>query len=187
VSLLKLSRASYFDATLRVCPPRSVYAFGKQVGSGAYSTVFLATRNGEPGVEYAIKVVEKANVPDPEDIEALLDEVGILQQIHHPNVMRLYEFYEDSTSYALVTEMVVGGELFDRVVELQHYSETEAKVLVATLLRTLDFLHTNGIVHRDLKPENLLLADKKSDTNIKLADFGFAKHTSQPLNTVCGK
>jgi serine/threonine protein kinase len=46
---------------------------------------------------------------------------------------------------------VVGGELFDRVVALQHYSEHEARDLVVILLRTLDFLHSNGIVHRDLK------------------------------------
>jgi hypothetical protein len=46
---------------------------------------------------------------------------------------------------------VLGGELFDRVVELQHYNEEIGRDLVATFLGTLDFLHSNGIVHRDLK------------------------------------
>ena len=110
-------------------PFREVYALGKQVGSGAYSTVHIAQKAGDPSVDYAVKVVQKKDVPDKEDVDALLDEVGILQQIHHPNVRRLYEFYEDKSSYALVTEMVVGGELFDRVVELQHYSEATAQVV----------------------------------------------------------
>jgi calcium/calmodulin-dependent protein kinase I len=130
--------------------------------------------------------VQKADVPDAADVDALFEEVGILQQIHHPNIMRLYEFYEDDNEYALVTEIVEGGELFDRIVELQHYSEKEARDLVAIFLQTLDFLHSNGIAHRDLKPENLLLATKNDDHHIKIADFGFAKHISQRLDTVCG-
>ena len=54
------------------------------------------------------------------------------------------------------------------------------------VLQTLDFLHRNQTVHRDLKPENLLLANEEDDCDIKLADFGFAKHLSERLDTVCG-
>ena len=86
-----------------------------------------------------------------------------------------------------VTELVSGGELFDRIVEKNHYNELIARDLVKIFISTLDFLHTNGIVHRDLKPENLLLASKNDDTNIKIADFGFAKHISDKLNSICGK
>ena len=100
--------------------------------------------------------------------------------------MRLEGFYEDAKYYNLVTELIVGGELFDRIVERKHYDECHARDLVKTFLETLHFLHANNIAHRDLKPENLLLATKEDDVDIKLADFGFAKHTSERLDTVCG-
>jgi len=179
---------------------RDVYALGKQLGSGAYSTVYLACLRSEGpnlaslrsegpnlGEQFAIKVVQKQTVSEKDDVEALFEEVGILMQIHHPHIMRLFEFYEDESEFALVSELVSGGELFDRVVELQSYSEKEARDLVAIFLQALDFLHGHGIVHRDLKPENLLLKSHDDDTDIKLADFGFAKNFRRDrLDTVCG-
>ena len=81
-------------------------------------------------------------------MQALLEEVAILQEIHHPHVMRLFAFYEDPKFYSLVTEMVSGGELFDRIVEKKHYNEAIARDLVKIFLETLNFLHSNGIVHR---------------------------------------
>jgi serine/threonine protein kinase len=78
--------------------------------------------------------------------------------------MRLYGFFEDAKFYSLVTELVIGGELFDRIVARKHYNELIARDLVKIFLETLDFLHSNGIVHRDLKPENLLLASKVRPT-----------------------
>lgn len=161
------------------------YVMGEQLGSGAYSSVFRGTHK-ETNEEFAIKRVSKSKMKSQSDIRSLFEEVGILQEIHHPHVMRLFEFYEDARSYNLVTEMVVGGELFDRIVERKHYNELIASRLVKTLLQTLDFLHSHGIVHRDLKPENLLLSSHEDDADIKLADFGFAKHTSQRLDTICG-
>ena len=60
-------------------------------------------------------------------------------------------------------------------------------MLIRTFLETLAFLHKRGIAHRDLKPENLLLADKMSDTDFKIADFGFAiKANGRSLSQVCG-
>ena len=103
--------------------------------------------------------------------------------------MRLYHFYEDETSYVLVTELVSGGELFDRIVKRKHYTEHDAVEFCKIFLSTLDFLHQHHIVHRDLKPENLLLADQNDDVNIKLADFGFARQMASEkpeLREICG-
>ena len=86
-----------------------------------------------------------------------------------------------------VTEVVVGGELFDRICEKVPYTEGEARELVVTLLKTLGYLHKMKIAHRDLKPENLLLRGKANDTDVVLADFGFAKVTEgKNLQQVCG-
>jgi serine/threonine protein kinase len=57
----------------------------------------------------------------------------------------------------IVTELVAGGELFDRIVAKTHYTEKEARDLVKMFLETMMYMHEAGVVHRDLKPENLLL------------------------------
>lgn len=86
-------------------------------------------------------------------------------------------------------ELITGGELFDRICEKERYSEREARMLMYQLASGLAFAHSRGIAHRDLKPENILLKSKDDDTNIKLADLGFAKIMTQPnqlMSTPCG-
>lgn len=102
--------------------------------------------------DVAIKRVSKQACKSDDDIQGLFDEVSILQKIHHPHVMRLDCFFEDAKFYSLVTELVVGGELFDRIVQKNHYNELVARDLVRIFLETLDFLHSNGIVHRGTRP-----------------------------------
>jgi serine/threonine protein kinase len=71
-------------------------------------------------------------------------------------------------------ELVTGGELFDRIIELQRYSEKEAVHVMLQALSGLKHMHDRHIAHRDLKPENLLLSSKEPHATVKLADFGFA-------------
>ena len=86
-----------------------------------------------------------------EDLVGLKQEIDILREIKHPNVIGLYSVYENSKTYQLVTELVSGGELFERFVEKESYSEADARVVVRTLMATIAFLHDREIVHRDLK------------------------------------
>lgn len=77
--------------------------------------------------------------------------------------------------------------MFERICEKESYTEHEARLLVKVLLQTLSFLHNKSIAHRDLKPENLLLKSTDNDSQIVLADFGFAtKCKGKSLNQVCG-
>jgi serine/threonine protein kinase len=110
--------------------------------------ILIKKDRGEKDEDVAIKRVSKQACKSEDDIQGLFDEVTILQKIHHPHVMRLHCFFEDAKFYSLVTELVVGGELFDRIVQKNHYNEKVARDLVRIFLETLDFLHTNGIVHR---------------------------------------
>jgi len=119
----------------------------------------------------------------------LQEEISILSSIKHANIVRLYETYEDTKFYYLVTEEMYGGELFDRVVQKQTYNEKEARDACKSLLDAMNYLHGNYIVHRDLKPENILLWTLGDDSCIKLADFGFAKRVPEGkdcLKTQCG-
>uniref|UniRef100_A0A7S2XV40 non-specific serine/threonine protein kinase n=1 Tax=Fibrocapsa japonica TaxID=94617 RepID=A0A7S2XV40_9STRA len=162
------------------------YKLLKELGSGSFSTVRegVSKLNGE---RFAVKIVKRMDLP-PDDEEALIEEVTILKHVDHPNIIKLYEFFEEKHFYYLVIELMEGGELFDRIVQKTYYNEKEARDLVHILLSAIKFCHDNGIVHRDLKPENLLLTSSKDDASIKIADFGFARQVkeSNNLTTQCG-
>merc|ERR1712137_1470523 len=162
-----------------------VYTVGKELGSGAFSVVKSCTHKAT-GLEYAVKVIRKENVK--QDIHRLAIEMQVLESVEHPNIIELKEAFETDEMLYIVTEVVTGGELFDRIVNKGSYTEKDAASLVRKFLEALDYLHDKGIVHRDLKPENLLLKSKDNDTDIKLADFGLSKIVGQEvlMQTACG-
>lgn len=171
----------------RILKVEDVYRLGKVIGSGSYSVVRESVHI-ETKERYAIKCIKRSDLTE-EDDEAIRMEIRILEEMHHPNIMRLQEFFEEPDYYYLVTEFVGGGELFDRIVEKESYTEKEARDLVKILLDAIKYCHDKGIVHRDLKPENLLMMKKDDDASIKIADFGFAKKVTLDetgLITTCG-
>jgi serine/threonine protein kinase len=112
-----------------------------------------------------------------------------MKSISHENCIRLKDFYESKEEFILVLELVTGGELFDRIVEKEFYSEDMAAKTIKQLGNCLAYLHSNGIVHRDLKPENLLYVDDSDDAAVKITDFGLAKRIkpgTSSLTTQCG-
>ena len=66
-------------------------------------------------------------------------------------MVKLKAFYEDAHKFYLVMELLTGGELLDSLIEKVTYSEAEARTLVETLARAIDYCHGKGVVHRDLK------------------------------------
>lgn len=130
-------------------------------------------KHKETGEIFAVKVISKKNVQ--QDLHRLAIEMEVLQTVQHPNIIELKEVFETEEMLYIVTELVTGGELFDRIVSKGSYSEHDAAALVRKFVEALDYLHDKGIVHRDLKPENLLLKNDDEDTDIKLADFGLSK------------
>lgn len=102
--------------------------------------------------------------------------------------IRLIDTFDEGNEFYIVTELVEGGELFERIVSKTHYTEKEARDLVKVFIETIAYIHDQGIVHRDLKPENLLLTSANNDADIKICDFGFAKRIVdlQPDETACG-
>ena len=106
---------------------------------------------------------------------ALRDEISILTEVNHKHIMRLYDTFTTINNHYLVTEYLEGGELFDRIVEKTTYTESEARDVFTTIFGAMKYLHERHIAHRDLKPENLLLQYKDSESELKIADFGFAR------------
>jgi len=157
------------------------------LGTGAFSTVREGFHRSNNDVSYAVKCVNRKKLSE-EDEAALLDEVAILKEMRHSHIIRLYDFFTESSTYYLVMERMRGGELFDRIVAKAYYNEKEARDTCKIILEAVDHCHRNKIAHRDLKPENLLLLSSKDDSAVKIADFGFAKKVKQPnsLTTQCG-
>ena len=106
----------------------------------------------------AIKTICKSNLlKNDKKLLTMYNEVTILRQIDHPNVIKLYDVYENELYIHLVTEYLEGGELLQRLQNKGTYSEKDAAIVIRSVLKALEYCHKKNIVHRDLKPENLIL------------------------------
>jgi calcium-dependent protein kinase len=100
-----------------------------------------------------------------------------MKLVDHPNIVKLYEFFEDSDNFYLVTELCSGGPLFDEIIKKESFSENEAANIMQQLLSAIAHCHLRKIVHRDVKPENLLIDVNEKDStkyNVKIIDFGIS-------------
>lgn len=156
------------------------YEVKEKLGDGSFATVKRVV-NRQDKTEYAVKVTNQMT-------DAELKEIQILMKVDHQHCVKLHETYKGKENAFLVMEIMMGGELFDRIVSKGNFSEKEASHLSRTMLECLEYLHKNGIVHRDLKPENFLYSSKADDAALKLSDFGLAAivGTDQTMDTACG-
>jgi calcium/calmodulin-dependent protein kinase (CaM kinase) II len=146
----------------------------KEIGKGAFATVHLCESKSTAGHTCAVKIINKSQGASQRD--ALDNEIRCMSRSGaHQNIVKLVDIYEDDTHIYIVLELITGGELFDRIIELQSYSEKDASRIIREILSAVKHLHDRRIVHRDLKPENLLLESKDLNAHVKLADFGLAK------------
>jgi len=161
------------------------YQLLEKLGEGAFAAVHKC-QSKSTGVNFAVKVIDKLKAGN--DMESIGREVSILQQLQHPNVIRLQNTYDNGDNLYLVMEIATGGELFNRIAEKVSYQEADAIPLVRQLISAIHYMHGKGIVHRDLKPENLLLSNDKDDATLKVADFGLSKMVDAEIlmATACG-
>jgi calcium/calmodulin-dependent protein kinase I len=163
------------------------YQLGPKLGAGAFSVVHEATQKEAPHTSYAVKIIERARLSRKQLI-GFKNEVQILADLQHPNIIYFHELYKAPQYFFVVLEKLQGGELFDRLCEKHSYTELEARNVCKTIFQAMAYCHAQGVAHRDLKPENLLLKDSWNDAQLKIADFGFAKRVERPnsLTTRCG-
>ena len=108
----------------------------------------------------------------------------------HQNILTLVDYFETMNNLYLVTDLALGGELFDRICRKGSYYESDAVDLIRATLSAVAYLHDHGIVHRDLKPENLLFRTPEDNAELLIADFGLSRIMDEEqihvLTTTCG-
>ena len=162
---LKISKSNFI--TYKKGGITNEYSVGSAVGSGSFGTVKKGIHK-KTGQERAIKILKKAD----QDENRLFLEVEILSRLNHPNIMQIYEFYDDNKYFYIISEYCRGGELFDTIIEKGNFSERHAAQVMKQLISAINYSHKNNIVHRDLKPENILLDDESEEPIIKIIDWG---------------
>lgn len=165
-------------------PKLGTYVIERTIGKGIFSSVKLA-KHTITGIFVAIKIIDKSCL-SPENLKKVYRESDILKELHHSNIVKLYQVMETQRLLCMVMEYVSNGELFDYIATNGRFSEVDARIKFLDVLSAVDYTHSCGIVHRDLKAENILL---DSEMNIKLVDFSFGTHfnsTNHLLTTWCG-
>ncbi len=127
------------------------------------------------GKKVAVKVVKKGSLK-PEEIELVKREVEILKLAQHPNIIRLYDVFENHEYIYIILELLRGGDLFSYL-EARDFTVTELRAcsIIHSLATALYYMHSYGIAHRDLKAENVMMVDESEGSVPKISDFGIAK------------
>ncbi|KAE8868120.1 hypothetical protein PTNB29_02031 [Pyrenophora teres f. teres] len=184
------------------------WQLGRTIGRGGCSRVRLVRHSGT-GQYGAAKIISKATAekvralslanliqsaeqdaslyPDGKAIPFGLErEICIMKLLDHPNIVRLYDIWENRDELYLIMEFVEGGELFSYIHEQGGLIEIHTVHIFRQIIAALKYCHRINIHHRDLKPENILL-DRDTMT-VKLVDFGMAalQPEGKKLTTPCG-
>ena len=151
-----------------------LYEIKGTLGKGKFGKVKLGVHK-QSGKQVAIKIINK-HFLEGVDLEQIKSEIDILKIAKHPNIIKLYDVYENEKYIYIIMEYCLGGDLFSYI-EKRNFklSEERAAEIIHKLCTAVYFLHQYGIVHRDLKPENILMMDKTDNADIRLVDFGLGK------------
>ena len=151
---------------------RAVYTFEKRLGRGKFGVVNQVCLNKDKNKKFAIKSLKIESIMS--ELKLIENELDILRQVDHPNIIKYYESFNDGEYLHIVTELCTGGELFERIVQKGRFTELEAVKIMEKILTAIAFLHNLGICHRDIKPENFMFSSTDPDAEIKIIDFGLS-------------
>ena len=161
----------------------------KPLGKGAFGEVFLTSKQGTTQ-KFATKQIDKKYAANPKAKKYLDNEIMILKDIDHENIVKLYDVKETSQYFYLVTEYCNGGGLSDCLDKYQEehnapFPEELVQYLMKQIVSALRYLHAKRILHRDIKLDNILVHyDSEQDrvnknlmkAKVKMIDFGFARY-----------
>ncbi|OMJ84731.1 hypothetical protein SteCoe_14122 [Stentor coeruleus] len=151
------------------------YRIGKVLGSGTFGIVRQATHK-KTSQEYAVKIFPKSALYKEMLSESLKNEIEILKNLDHPNIIKIFDDFEDQKHFYFIMEKCQGGDLNSLIPKKNFFTEVFIVKILKQLLSALSYLHDNNIVHRDIKLENILFLKDKDYEKIKIIDFGVAQY-----------
>ncbi|CAL1131914.1 unnamed protein product [Cladocopium goreaui] len=156
----------------------SVYEVGRLLGEGSFGKVY-DVKHRVSGESRVCKKIAKLKGKIGMKVEEILQEIESMAMLDHPNVIKVYEYFEDKESVSQIMEPCCGGELQDKINDVfqkgqPRYAETFVCDVMKQTLRALAFMHSHNFMHKDLKPQNIMLVSKDS-SSIKVIDFGLAE------------
>lgn len=152
-----------------------VYNLTEEVlGRGPYSEARVCVHK-RTNVRRAVKIILRKGIYGESASCHLLQEVQILKELDHPNIVRIYEFFEDNKHYYIVEELCNGMDLFEMISKREKLTEMQAACIMQQVFSAIAYLHARQVVHRDVKPENIIILNGSDDApNCKLIDFDTA-------------
>lgn len=146
----------------------------RRIGAGGMGEVFEA-RDLSLGTTLALKMIRRELAGDPAALERLRREVVLARRVTHPNVCRIFEFFEAPGAAFLTMEFIEGETLSQRIRRSGPVPAGEALSILRGVAAGLEAIHASGIVHRDVKPGNVLLVDGgERARRAVVTDFGIA-------------
>jgi predicted Ser/Thr protein kinase len=165
------------------------YAILEELGKGQFATVYRAMSR-LTGEKVAVKVIERSRflTMNASRWAQQVREAEVLRSLEHPYIVSFRGLVHTPDTLYVITELLEGGELFDRLVNFGAYPEQKARILIRKICEAVAYLHEKGIVHRDLKPENIVMKRKGDDLDVKVVDFGVATEVEEGRGrrTFCG-
>ena len=174
--------------------------FIKQVGTGEFGSIFLTLKKDD-NQYYTTKIINKSE-HDTGSMEYINNDINILKELNHPNILKFHEIRETKEKIFIITEYYNGGtlqEFFDKYKQRNYkpLSEEIVQYIMRQIIEGMKYLHNKKIIHRDLKFENIMLhyEDENDKINnnimkakIKIFDFVFAKYLKKGelTNTILG-
>ena len=137
--------------------PWSTYKELKTLGEGAYGVVKKVCLKNDPDSLRAMKIIPKENLIENEDGSKLVDEIEILKNLEHPNIMKIYECFNDKDNVYIISEFCDEGDLLGKIEKVGTFNQIVVKFLMDQILNAIAYLHSNRIFHGDIKLENVML------------------------------
>ena len=147
------------------------YSVEERVGVGGMAEVYRA-RDSLLGREVAVKVLSERFSRDRSFVERFRREAQSAANLNHPNIVSLYDFGGDDSTYFIVMEYIDGSSLGDIIRQDGPLLPERAAEIASDVAQALQRAHSAGIVHRDIKPTNIMIT---SSGQTKVTDFGIAR------------